>query len=220
MAIRVHTQYVEALKGLGKTTKIGQWADRWEHTMKLIDKHKLPQASNGLWLRDIAQAVKPLGDMLCILYGSQVRDAAQNKPTEYWMIAMQIRELFQSPAKKAQGTARGSTFTVEIVGEESTEGEPKEKLRGRSGQQKHAGTCSIEVESSLTKKSKNQKYPACNIKSHSLAHCWTIFKSKRPEGYKPNTALVKRVQEKLAKNKELKVEVEKIKLSEGIVDEA
>jgi hypothetical protein len=111
------------------------------------------------------------------------------------------------------------TFAVEFTGEESTEGEPEEKPRGRSSQQKRAGTCSIEAELSPTKKSKNQKCPVCNVKGHSLAHCWTVFESKRP-GYKPNAALVKSVQEKLAKNKELEVEVEQIKLSEGIVDEA
>jgi hypothetical protein len=133
---------------------------------------------------------------------------------------MQIRELFQSLVKKAQRMARGSTFAVEFAGEESTEGEPEEKPRGRSDQRKRAGTCSIEAESSPTKKSKNQKCPVCNVKGHSLVHCWTVFESKRPEGYKPNVALVKRVREKLAKNKELEAEVEQIKLLEGIVDEA
>jgi hypothetical protein len=48
MATKVHNLYVEAMKGLGKTTKIGQWVDKWEYAMKLIKKHKLPQASNGL----------------------------------------------------------------------------------------------------------------------------------------------------------------------------
>ena len=54
MATKVHNTYVEAMKGLGKTTKVGQWVDKWEHAMKLIEKHKLPQASNGLWLKDLA----------------------------------------------------------------------------------------------------------------------------------------------------------------------
>jgi glycogen debranching enzyme len=54
MATKVYNIYVEAIKGLGKTTKVGQWVDKWEYAMKLIEKHKLPQASNGLWLKDLA----------------------------------------------------------------------------------------------------------------------------------------------------------------------
>jgi hypothetical protein len=99
---------------------------------------------------------------------------------------MQIRELFQSPAKKAQGMAQGSTFAVEFTGEEGTEGEPKEKPRGRSSQWKWARTCSIEAESSLTKKSKNQKCPACNVKGHFLVHCWTVDWLDQTVGPRPD----------------------------------
>jgi glycogen debranching enzyme len=80
MATKVHNTYVEAMKGLGKTTKVGQWVDKWEHAMKLIEKHKLPQASNGLWLKDLAQAIRPLSDTMCLMYSNQASDALRNKP--------------------------------------------------------------------------------------------------------------------------------------------
>jgi hypothetical protein len=69
MATKVHNLYVEAMKGLGKTTKINQWVDKWEHAMKLIEKYRLPQASNGLWLRDLAQVIRPLSDTMCLSRG-------------------------------------------------------------------------------------------------------------------------------------------------------
>jgi hypothetical protein len=77
MAPKAHTQYIEALKGLGK----------WEHAMKLIEKYTLLQAANGLWLQDISQAIKTLSDALCIVYGSQADGIARNKPSEYQVIA-------------------------------------------------------------------------------------------------------------------------------------
>jgi hypothetical protein len=88
MAIKVHAQYTESLKGLGRTTKIDMWVDKWELAMKLIEKYELPQASNGIWLRDLAQAVKPLSDTLHIIYGQQARESDRNKPSEYRTIAM------------------------------------------------------------------------------------------------------------------------------------
>jgi hypothetical protein len=87
MANKAHTYYIKALKGLGKTTKVGQWVDRWEHAMKLIEKYNLPQVATRLWLRDISQAIKPLSDALCINYGSQANDVVQNKLSEYRAIA-------------------------------------------------------------------------------------------------------------------------------------
>jgi glycogen debranching enzyme len=67
LATKIHNIYVEAMKGLGNTTKVGQWVDKWEHTMKLIEKHKLPQASNGLWLMDLAQAIRLLSDTIYLI---------------------------------------------------------------------------------------------------------------------------------------------------------
>jgi hypothetical protein len=108
MAIKVHTQYMESLKGLGKNTKINVWVDKWELAMKLIEKYKLPQASNGIWLQDLAQAVKPLSDTLHIMYGQQAREPNCNKPSEYRAIAMQLRETFHTLSKKPLVTTRGS----------------------------------------------------------------------------------------------------------------
>jgi hypothetical protein len=76
-------------------------------------------------------------------------------------------------------------------------------------------------QTSPTKKA-DQKCPAYNVKGHNLQHCWTLFESKRPDGYEPSAALTKRVRDKLAKDTVLTAEVETIRSQEGteLVDEA
>jgi hypothetical protein len=223
MAIKVHAQYMESLKGLGRNTKINTWVDKWELAMKLIDKYKLPQASNGIWLRDLAETIKPLSDTLHIMYGQQAREPDRNKPSQYRIIAMQLRETFHTTTKKQPPTTRGSAFNADFGGEEASDNaseEPPKGKRGRQGGRKRTGTTSIDREASASKKPKGQTCAACNFKGHLLPECWTTFEHKRPDGYTPSLTLVKRVKDKLAKDKDLAAEVERITLQEGTNDEA
>jgi hypothetical protein len=112
MTRTVHQQYTEALKGLSKTTKINQWIDKWEHAMKLARKYKLPQASNGIWLIDIAQAIRPLSDTLYMTYADQANDPKKSKSSHYPDVARKLREAFHNPSRKPTLTVRGSTFNV------------------------------------------------------------------------------------------------------------
>jgi hypothetical protein len=154
------------------------------------------------------------------MYSNQASDTLRNKPGEYHTIVMQIREHFPTPIKKPP-TARGSAFDTEFNGKASTDGDSEQKPRGRGGSWKRAGTRLIESETSLTKKAV-QKCSAYNVKGHNLQHCWTLFESKRPDGYEPSAALTKRVRDKLAKDTVLAAEVEAIRSQEGteLIDEA
>ena len=136
-------------------------------------------------------------------------------------MAIKLREAFQSTSKKSATTARGSTFNADFGGEDTT-GDNEDKRRGRSRSRKRAGTNSIEEDSNATKKSKN-KCPACDYKGYDLQDCWTLFEDKRPEGYKATKASevrAKRAKERVAQDKELAAEVEKIRQQEGVGDEA
>lgn len=220
MSRKVHHQYAESLKGLNKTTKINQWVDKWEHAMTLAEKYKLPQMSNGIWLVDIAQAVRPLSDTLYMTYTDQANDKEKSKPSQYRNVARKLREAFQSTSKKTT-TARGSTFNTEFGGEDHASDAEDKGRGGARSSRKRAGTNTIEEGSSATKKSKN-KCPACDYKGHDLQDCWILFEDKRPEGYKATKATearAKKVKERVAQDKELAARVEKIKL-EGTVDEA
>lgn len=213
-------QYTESLKGL-KATKVNQWVDNWEHAMMMAVKYEIPQMSLGGWLQDLVQAIKPLSETYSVLYSEQANDPEKSKPSEYQKVAIKLREAFQSTSKKSATTARGSTFNADFGGEDTT-GDNENKGRGRSRSRKRAGTNSIEEDSNATKKSKN-KCPACDYKGHDLQDCWTLFEDKRPEGYKAtkaSEARAKKVKEQVAQDKELAAQVEKIRLQEGVGDEA
>jgi hypothetical protein len=216
---KVHQQYTESLKGL-KMTKVKQWIDNWEHAMALVEKYELPQMNNGIWLLDIAQAVRPFNQTLSTLYNDQANDPEKSKSSEYRKVAKKLRQEFQSSSKKAT-TARGSTFNADFAGEPENSNDEETKAKGRSRSRKRAGTTTIEEESSTTKKSKN-KCPACDYKGHDLPDCWILFEDKRPDDYKPtksSEARAKKVKERVAQDKELAARVEKIR-REGAGDEA
>jgi hypothetical protein len=222
MRRKVLQQYMESLKGL-KTTKINQWIDRWEHAMELALKYKLPQMSMGVWLVDLAQAVRPLSEAYFVTFTKRANKPKKSDPIEYVKVAMELREALASLSKKMTTTARGSAFNADFnadfAGDDPAGDAEESKGRSRSRSRKRAGTISIEEESSSSKKSKNPKCPACGIKGHALPDCWTVFENKRPEGFKPTEALAKKVKDKLAKDKDIAAEVEKIRLQEA-VDEA
>jgi hypothetical protein len=166
MSVKAHQQYTESLKGLNRTTKISHWVDKWEHAMKLVEKYQLPQMGNGIWLQDIAQAVRPLSDTLYMIYMDQANDPEKNKSLEYRKVARKLREAFQNNSKRIT-TARGSAFNADFA-EDDTAGETEEaKGRDRSRSRKRAGTI-IKEGSSSSKKLKNPKCPAYGIKGHIL----------------------------------------------------
>jgi len=214
-------QYTESLKGL-KATKINQWLDSWEHAMKMAIKYKIPQMSLGLWLTDLAQAVRPLSETYFVLYNKQAKDSEKAEPSEYRKMAMELREALANLPKKGPSTVRGSTFNTEFGEEDPASGTEDSKGRGRSRSRKRAGTTSIEGESSPSKKSKDQ-CPACDFKGHALQDCWILFEDKRPEGFKITRAMearAKKVKERIAKDKELATQVENLRLQGGTADEA
>ena len=82
---------------------------------------------------------------------------------------------------------RGSTFNIDFIGKSKGDifiTTKVQKGRGNSlfYSQKRAGTNLTKEMSS--KKLKNLKYLAYNIKGHTLFNCWYLFKCKRPEGFK------------------------------------
>jgi hypothetical protein len=132
---------------------------------------------------------------------------------------MEIREAFGNSSKKTgpSGTMRGSTFNADFAEEEQGNG-AEDTGRGRAHNRKRAGTGTVEKEASPTKKTKNLKCPACDLKGHALQDCWIIFENKRPENYritKASEARAKRAKEKVEQDKDLAAEVERIKAQEA-----
>ena len=151
-----------------------------------------------------------------MIYMDQSNDPEKNASLEYRKVARKLREAFQNNSKRFT-TTRGSAFNADFA-----EDDPASEAEGRdrSRSQKRAGTI-IEKGSSFSKKSKNPKCPAYGIKGHVLPDCWTVFKSKRPEGFKPSEGIAKRVKKKLATDKGFAAKVEKLRLQEqDAIDEA
>jgi len=92
--------------------------------------------------------------------------------------------------------ARGSAFNIDFVGEPKegisiTAKVQKEKGNNLSYSQKRVGINLTKETSS--KRLKNLKYLAYNIRGYTLPNCWYLFKSKRPKGFKAIGIRIKRV---------------------------
>ena len=226
MESKVENQYTEALKGF-KMTKLDQWLDRWEGVMKLVVKHKLPQASKGRWLRDLSRAVRPVNESYSSKYMSQSRDEQQGDVARYHQVAMEIRQDFPEFTKKgpSTGTMRGSAFNADFAGEteDGNVADVDTPADNKGPSRKRAGTTSIEEDAPEKKKLKKSTCPACGRKGHNLPDCWYLFEDKRPERFKASEKRMKETLERVKNNKDLSVRVQKLRLERGEaveVDEA
>jgi hypothetical protein len=220
MIRRVQQQYAESLKGL-KANKVNQWIDQWEHAMAMTIMHKPAIVENGVWLIDLARALRPLSEAYFVSYNQQANKKERSDPSTYVEVAMELREALGYTAKKASTIARGSTFNADFGGEEPPSDAEDAKGKGRSRGRKRGGTTSVEKEASATKKT--TQCQACGFKGHTLQDCWILFEDKRPENYKStkaSEARAKKVKEKVANDKDLTAEVERIRSQEKTMDEA
>ena len=100
---------------------------------------------------------------------------------------------------------RGNAFNTDYIGESKedilTTKVQKERGNSLSYSQKRAGINSTKEMSS--KKLKNLKCLACNIRGYTLPDYWYLFKYKRPKGFKAVGIYIKRVLIKVEYNKDL-----------------
>jgi len=141
----------------------------------------------------------------------QLNDPKKNVLLEYRKVARRLYKAFQNNAKKTI-IARGSGFNVDFTKDDPTGNIEELKGRDRSCSQKRAGIILIKEGLSSSKKLKNPKCLVYGIKGYVLLDCWTVFKSKRLEGFKPSKGIINRVRERLATDKGLTAKVEKLKL--------
>jgi hypothetical protein len=102
--------------------------------------------------------------------------------------------------------ARGSVFNVDFIGE------PEEGISIAAEVQKGKGnslSCSWKraginlTEETFSKRLKNLKCLACDIRGHTLPNYWYLFESKRPKGFKAVDIYMKRVLIKVEQDKDL-----------------
>ena len=224
MRQRIQERYTEALKGL-KAARINQWLDRWERAIQDMDKYNLRQKDHGMWLIDLARAIRPLSDTLYHKYCEQAdRGGKTSNISQYLKVSMYLMTAFQTSAKTTTNTARGSAFNADFAGEPE-EGNPAIEEQHGGGNKapnsrKRAGTNSIEKEATAPKRSKKSKCPACELKGHTLPDCWYLFEDKRPDGFKVSSARLEKMLKRVQQDKDLAAQVEKLKKEDGDTDEA
>ena len=126
----------------------------------MAEKYKLPQMTNGIWLIDLANAIRPISETYFVLYTKQADDTKKAHSSEYRKVAMELREAFANLLKVVpSSTTRGSAFNTDFEGESEEDisiAAKVQKGRGNSSSrsQKRAGTNLTEETSS-----KRSKYP-------------------------------------------------------------
>jgi hypothetical protein len=62
--------------------------------MKMAEKHDLPQMTNGIWLMDLANAIRPISETYFVLYIKQADNTEKAYLLGYRKVAMELREAF------------------------------------------------------------------------------------------------------------------------------
>ena len=136
----------------------------------MAEKHNLPQITNGIWLIDLANAIRPISETYFVLYTKQVNDTEKALLLEYRKVAMELREAFQNLSKAVPMTVRGNAFNADYIGESKEDILTTKVQKGRgnslSRSRKRAGTNLTKETSS--KRSKNPKCLVCDIRGHTL----------------------------------------------------
>ena len=150
MKTKAHNKYLEALKGL-KQGKVNQWLDHWEDALQLVEKYKLPQTENGLWLLDLVTAIKPLSDTLYHWYKKRSKHPQKQEFLNYHKVISEVRDAFnEAPKKTSNIIMRGSAFNTKFTGELEEGDIPSDTTPALK--QKRVATNSIDKDKPLSKK--------------------------------------------------------------------
>ena len=102
---------------------------------------------------------------------------------------------------------RGNVFNADYAGKSKEDILTTKGLKGRgnslSRSWKRAGINLIKEETSSSKRLKNLKYLACDIRGHTLPNYCYLFKCKRPKGFNNKGIYIKEVCKKVEYNKDL-----------------
>jgi hypothetical protein len=126
----------------------------------MVEKYKLLQITNGIWLMDLANAVQPISETYFVLYTKQANNTKKALLLEYRKVAIELREAFANLLIKVDllATVRGNVFNVDFRGSKEDISTTKGDIgRGNSlsRSQKRVGINSIKEETSSSKRSKN-----------------------------------------------------------------
>jgi hypothetical protein len=213
-------EYNNVLRARPSRSRIGKWIQQWEQAMVKGQKYGIAPLANGQWLQDLADAIHPLSDVLYNKYMDQADDPELSMASEYIEVGKKLRQVLDH---KVVRTTRGSALAADFAGTEedpdATDNSRKEADKPPRSR-KRAGTKSIEGETSSSKRSTNQKCPACGLRGHALPGCWCIFEDQRPDGVTVPESRVKKALKAVNESEELTKQVRKLKLEAEMGDKS
>jgi len=214
MLTQMKRRYQSTLKSF-KSNKLSQWLDEWEATMVECIKYDLPEITNGHWLRDLADLIRPTSDTFFVRLMEDADDDTKSDPEEFRRVARELRERLDRPPKGGR-TSRGNAFQTNFGPAESSEegsdaknnqGTEQAPPKGKQGR-KRTGTDSLGTNVS---KKPVPECPACGKRGHSLAECWCIFEELLPEGMKSSAYRVRKAKAKVDEDEQLTTKVQEIR---------
>ena len=163
--------------------------------------------ANRIQLIDLINIIQPISETYFVIYTKQANNTEKAYLLEYRKAAIELREAFANLLKVVLSlTTRGSAFNVDFAGESKKDISITAKVQKGRGNSlsyswKRVGTNLTKEMSS--KKLKNLKYLACDIRGYTLPNYQYLFKCKRPKGFNTKGICIKKVRKKVEHNKDL-----------------
>jgi hypothetical protein len=196
-------KYHSSIAKLPTVATIDKWLATWELAMAEAQKHQIPEINAGRWLRDLAEAIRPLSEVLRATFIMESTDENKSDPERYLEVSVKIREIVGTAGTKKRTVTRGNAFAAEFDGEPADDREDTTKKP-----RKRARTMSVLPNA---EKKPRRTCKACGNPRHSLPRCYYAFPELRPQNFRS----IKRLEENVAKaildNEELAEEIDKIR---------
>ena len=196
-------KYHSSITKLPTAATIDKWLAAWELAMAEAQKHQIPEINAGRWLRDLAEAIRPLSEVLRATFIMESTDDSKSGPERYLEASVKIREIVGIAGTKKRTITRGNAFAAEFDGEPADGREDKNKKP-----RKRARTESVLPNA---KRKPRRTCKACGNPRHGLPRCYYAFPELRPQNFRPVTRLEENVAKALQNNEELAEEVDKIR---------
>src|SRR6266581_1387076 len=74
--------------------------------------------TNGIWLIDFVNAIRPISETYFVIYIKQINDTKKAYLLEYYKVTIELKEVFTNLLKVIPSSnTKGSAFNVDFVGE-------------------------------------------------------------------------------------------------------
>jgi hypothetical protein len=183
-------------------TTIEKWLAAWELAMAEARKHAIPEINSGRWLRDLAEAIRPLSEVLRATFIMDSTDDSKSDSERYLEVSVKIREIVGTTGTKKRMVTRGNAFAAEF------DGEPADDEDKNKNSRKRAGSVSAFPD---TEKKPRRSCKACGNQRHPLSRCYYVFPELRPQKFRSHKWLENKVAKAIQDNEELAEEVDRIR---------